>query len=152
MTKQPMSMERFIMLLVIVIGLSLVGQGIGLVFGAWFDIQEAVFLAPTMAIPLVIFAGFFIKLSAVPPYLNWVTYVSFFRYGFEGSMLAIYYERPPIDCFQPYCYFRSPNKLLQEFDMDQGSYLFCIAGLLFYFVAMRFAGYFFLRSKMKSMR
>ncbi|XP_046639073.1 ATP-binding cassette sub-family G member 1-like isoform X3 [Daphnia pulicaria] len=152
MTKQPMSMERFIMLLVIVIGISLAGQGIGLFFGAGFDIQEAVFLAPTMAIPLLIFAGFFIKLSAVPPYLNWLTYVSFFRYGFEGSMLAIYYERPPIDCFQPYCYFRSPNKLLQEFDMDQGSYLFCIAGLLFYFVAMRFAGYFLLRFKLKSMR
>ncbi|XP_046451696.1 ATP-binding cassette sub-family G member 1-like isoform X1 [Daphnia pulex] len=152
MTKQPMNMERFIMLLVIVIGVSLVSQGIGLIFGAWFDIKEAVFLAATMGIPLLIFAGFFIKLSDVPPYLNWMTYVSFFRYGFEGSMLAIYYGRPPIDCFQPYCYFRSPNKLLEQFDMDQGSYLFCIAGLLFYFVVMRFAGYFFLRSKMKSMR
>ncbi len=140
------------MLLVIVIGISLVGQGIGLFFGAAFDIQEAVFLAPTCAIPLVIFGGFFIKLSAIPPYLNWVTYVSFFRYGFEGSMLAIYYGRPPIDCFQPYCYFRSPNKLLEQFGMSQGSYLLCIVGLLFYFVAMRIAGYFLLRFKLKSMR
>jgi hypothetical protein len=141
------------MLLFMVIGISLVGQGIGLFFGAAFDIQEAVFLAPTLAIPLLIFAGFFINLSAVPSYLNWITYVSFFRYGFEGSMLAIYdYGRPSIDCFQPYCYFRSPYKLLEQFDMAQSSYLICIAGLLVYFVAMRFAGYFLLRFKLRSMR
>ena len=153
MTNQPMSFERFSMLLLIAVGMSLVSQGIGLFFGAGFDIQEAVFLAPTMAIPLLIFAGFFINFSSVPSYLNWITYVSLFRYGFEGSMLAIYdYGRPSIDCFQPYCYFRSPYKLLEQFDMNQSSYLICVVGLLVYFFVMRFAAYFLLRFKLKSIR
>ena len=86
------------------------GQGIGLVVGAVFDIQSAAFMAPTFAIPFLLFAGFFISLSSIPSYMKWMSYVSFFRYGFEGSMLAIYdYDRAPLDCFESYCHFRFPR-------------------------------------------
>lgn len=151
MTGQPMSMARFSMLLLTTICMSLVGQGIGLVFGAAFDIQTAVFLAPVCSIPLLLFAGFFINFNAIPSFLRWISYVSFFRHGFEGAMLSLYdYDRPPLDCAQPYCYFRSPSKFLETFDMDQSSYWLCIVGMLVYFVVMRVIGYFLLRFKLKS--
>lgn len=152
MSNQPMSMDRFSMLLCITICISLVGQGIGLVAGAVFDIQSAAFLAPVCAIPFLLFGGFFINLSAIPSYLSWLTYVSFFRYGFEGSMLSIYdYNRPPLNCSQPYCHYRLPDKLLEKYDMADSSYYLCIVGMLVNFVVLRLAGYVFLRLKLKSM-
>ncbi|EFX86593.1 ABC protein, subfamily ABCG [Daphnia pulex] len=151
MTGQPLSLQRFSMLLCMTIFTSLVGQGIGLVVGAVFDIQSAAFMAPTFAIPFLLFAGFFINFKSIPSYMNWMTYVSFFRYGFEGSMLAIYdYDRPPLDCSEPYCYFRFPQKFLEKFDMAHSSYSICVVGMLVYFVVMRVAGYFLLRFKVKN--
>ena len=67
-------------------------------------------------------------------------------------MLAIYNDRPPLECSQPYCYFRSPAKFLESFAMEQSSYLICIIGMLAYFFVLRFAGYFLLRSKLKTIR
>ncbi|XP_057375095.1 ATP-binding cassette sub-family G member 1-like isoform X2 [Daphnia carinata] len=151
MSNQPMSMDRFSMLLCITICIALVGQGIGLVVGAAFDIQSAAFLAPVFAIPFLLFAGFFINLNAIPSYLMWMSYVSFFRYGFVGSMLSIYdYDRPPLNCSQPYCHYRLPDKLLEQYDMADCSYSSCIVGMLVYFVVLRLAGYIFLRLKLKS--
>jgi hypothetical protein len=153
MTYQPLSLQRFSMLLFITICMSLVGQGVGLFFGTAFGIQSAVFLGPTCAIPFFLFAGYFINFNSVPSYLNWITNISLFRFGFEGSMLAIYdYDRPPLECDQPYCYFRSPYKFLENFAMEQSSYLICITGMLAYFVVLRVAGYFLLRFKLKSIR
>jgi ABC-type multidrug transport system permease subunit len=153
MTGQPLSLQRFSMLLCITIFTSLVGQGIGLVVGAVFDLQSAAFMAPTFAIPFLLFAGFFINFKSIPSYMNWMTYVSFFRYGFEGSMLAIYdYDRPPLDCSEPYCHFRFPQKFLEKFDMAHSSYSICVFGMVVYFVVMRVAGYFLLRFKVKSVR
>ncbi len=151
MTGQPLSLQRFSMLLCMMIFISLVGQGIGLVVGAVFDIKSAAFMSPTFAIPFLRFAGFFINLNSIPSYMTWMTYVSFFRYGFEGSMIAIYdYDRPPLDCSEPYCHFRFPQKFLEKFDMAHSSYLLCVIGMLVYFFVMLIAGYFLLRFKVKS--
>ncbi|KAI9554261.1 ABC protein [Daphnia sinensis] len=151
MTDQPMCMIRFSLLLLTTTCMSLVGQGIGLVFGALFDIQAAVFLAPVCAIPLLLFAGFFIQLNSIPYYLRWISYASFFRHGFEGAMLSVYdFDRPPLNCSQSYCYFRNPHKFLETFDMEQSSYYVCITGLMVYFVVLRIAGYFILRFKLNS--
>ncbi|XP_046639075.1 ATP-binding cassette sub-family G member 1-like [Daphnia pulicaria] len=153
MTGQPLSLQRFGMLLCVTICMSLVGQGVGLFFGTALSIQSAVFLGPTCAIPFFLFAGYFINLNSVPSYLSWFSYISVFRYGFEGSMIAIYdYDRPPLECAQPYCYFRSPQKFLENFAMEQSSYLFCILGMLAYFIILRILGYFLLRSKLKMIR
>lgn len=153
MSNQPLSLERFSMLLCITICISLVGQGIGLVVGAAFDIQSAAFLAPVCAIPFLLFSGFFINFNSIPSYLSWMSYLSFFRYGFEASMLSIYdNDRPPLNCSQPYCHYRSPSKLLEKFDMAESSYSLCVVGMLVYFVVLRLAGYVFLRLKLKTNR
>lgn len=151
MTGQPMCMMRFSMLLLVTICMSLVAQGIGLVFGAAFDIQTALFLSAVFAIPLLLFNGFCLRFNSIPFYLRWMSYGSLFRHGFEGAMLSVYdYDRPPLNCSQPYCYFRYPRKILETFDMDQSSYYVSIIGLMMYFVVMRIAGYFVLRFKLKS--
>jgi len=70
--------------------------------GAAFSIQVAVLAAPGYySIPA--FSGFFINVNTFPPYMIWITYISFMRYGFERSMLAIYgYDRATLVC----CHYR----------------------------------------------
>lgn len=153
MSGQPMSADRFAMLMGITISLALCGQGIGLLLGAFFDIQVAVFLAPTGCIPFVLFAGFLVNLNSVPYYMSWMTYFSFMRYAFEGSMLSIYsFDRPLLTCSKMYCHLRYPHKLLEQFDMAESSYFLSVVGMLTFFLVVRVIGYFALSFKLKYMR
>ncbi len=153
MTNQPMSIERFGMLLAITICMSLVAQGIGLLVGAAFSIQVAVFVAPACAIPFLLFSGFFVNLNSIPPYMSWIADVSFFRYAFQGSMVATYgFDRPPLTCSQAYCHFRYAQKFLEQFDLGQSSYYMSVVGLLIFFILIRVAGYIVLRFKLRHVR
>ncbi|XP_046639058.1 ATP-binding cassette sub-family G member 1-like [Daphnia pulicaria] len=153
MTNQPMSIERFGMLLAITICMSLVAQGIGLLVGAAFSIQVAVFVAPACAIPFLLFSGFFVNLNSIPPYMSWIADVSFFRYAFQGSMVATYgFDRPPLTCSQAYCHFRYAQKFLEQFDLGQSSYYMSVVGLLIFFILIRVAGYVVLRFKLRHVR
>lgn len=69
MSNQPLSIERYTMLMCISICLSLCGQGIGLLLGAIFDTQVAVFLSTIGCIPFVLFAGFLFNLNSIPSYI-----------------------------------------------------------------------------------
>jgi ATP-binding cassette subfamily G (WHITE) protein 1 len=151
MTNQPMSMDRFGMLLAITICMSLVGQGVGLLFGAAFNIKLAVFLALSCLMPFMVFSGFNATYDSIPYYLKGLIYVSFFHYSFEGSMISIYgFGRHFLNCSQVYCQFRNPQRILEEFNMDQSSYYWSVIGLLVFFLVVRVAGYFALRFKLKN--
>ena len=44
-------------------------------------------------------AGFFVTLKNMPIYMHWMSYIAYVRYGFEGTMQAIYgFERPKLVC------------------------------------------------------
>lgn len=43
--------------------------------------------------------------------MQWVTYISYIRYGFEGCMVAIYGGgREKLRCSEAYCHYRNPGK------------------------------------------
>ena len=178
MTSQPLCFDRFFMLLAISIGTSSVAQGIGLLVGAAADVQVrnrywcplwiiansavhtrfgslqlAVFLAPAATIPFLLFSGFFVNLSAIPAYMQWIPYISFMRYAFEGSLLAIYgFGRAQLNCSQPYCHFKFPTKFLEQFDMNHSVYLCSLLSLVAYFLIIRLGGYFVLKCKLRNLR
>ncbi len=152
-SNQPVSLERFSMVLGITIWLSLIGQGIGLFFGALFSPEVAAYFAPISSMPLLLFSGLFLKLSAVPTYLSWINYLSFVRYCFEGYILSIYgYDRPPLECSDSFCFFRYPQKVVEYLDFGQISYLWCTVGMFFNFLLVRVGGYFALRFKLRHVR
>lgn len=153
MTSQPTDIMRFSMFLGTCLLISFVAQSVGLVVGAAMNVQNGVFLAPVMSVPFLLFSGFFVSFDAIPVYLRWITYLSYIRYGFEGTALATYsFGREKLKCFQVYCHFKNPETTLEELDMLDADFTFDILALLLIFVVLRIAAYLFLRWKLKTAR
>lgn len=155
MTDQPFEAHRFFMFSSMCVMTSLVAQSLGLAIGAAMDIQGAVFLGPITSIPVLLFSGFFVNFSTIPIYLRWITYISYVRYGFEGTLLSIYgYDRKPLHCSEPYCHYKKPNKFLEEMDIPTSDHWFWVdfLVLVLFFIILRLIGYFVLRWKLKAER
>ncbi|XP_029667790.1 ATP-binding cassette sub-family G member 4 isoform X1 [Formica exsecta] len=152
-TSQPADVTRYCMFVGICLLISFVAQSVGLVVGAAMNVQNGVFLAPVMSVPFLLFSGFFVSFDAIPVYLRWITYLSYIRYGFEGTALTVYgYGREKLKCFQVYCHFKNPEMTLEELDMLDADFTLDILALLLIFVVLRIAAYFFLRWKIKNAR
>lgn len=70
--------------------------------------QNGTFIAPTITIPMMMFAGFGVTLRDLPSYLKWGSHISFLRYGLEGVVGAIYGQgRETLACEEKvYCHYR----------------------------------------------
>lgn len=88
LTSQPMEWQRVTMFVCICVLTSLVSQSLGLLIGAGMSVESGVFLGPVASIPTVLFSGFFVNFNTIPGYLQWLTWVSYVRYGFEGNFPA----------------------------------------------------------------
>uniref|UniRef100_A0A182M9Z6 ABC transporter domain-containing protein n=1 Tax=Anopheles culicifacies TaxID=139723 RepID=A0A182M9Z6_9DIPT len=153
LTSQPMDPKRVGMFVLICILTSLVAQSLGLLIGAGMSVETGVFLGPVSTIPIILFSGFFVNFDVIPSYLQWVTYVSYVRYGFEGAMVSVYgMDRNKLACTEIYCHFRSPKKFLEEMSMDNAEYWIDATALFGFFIALRVVAYFVLRWKLHSIR
>ncbi|XP_058792201.1 ATP-binding cassette sub-family G member 4 [Phymastichus coffea] len=153
LTSQPPELFRFSMFLGTCLLISFVAQSVGLVVGAAMNVQNGVFLAPVMSVPFLLFSGFFVSFDAIPVYLRWITYLSYIRYGFEGTALATYsFGRKKLKCFAEYCHFKKPLETLEELDMKDADFTLDVLALLLIFLVLRIAAYLFLRWKLKSSR
>ncbi|XP_058059239.1 ATP-binding cassette sub-family G member 1-like [Anopheles bellator] len=153
LTSQPMDPKRVGMFVLICILTSLVAQSLGLLIGAGMSVETGVFLGPVSTIPIILFSGFFVNFDVIPSYLQWVTYVSYVRYGFEGAMVSVYgMDRAKLACTEIYCHFRSPKKFLEEMSMDNAEYWIDATALFGFFISLRVIAYFVLRWKLHSIR
>jgi len=119
-----------------------------------------VFVAPVTGIPVLLFSGFFVSFDTIPKYMQWLTYISFARYSWEGMLVAIYgNNRGPLDCGDDVrrCRFPDSGDVLSTMDIDEdalqiahGKFWFdcCVLGL--FFVTLRLVTYMVLRYKIKT--
>ena len=115
--------------------------------------QNGVFFGPVASVPILLFSGFFVNFNTIPGYLQWVPYVSYIRYGFEGAMISIYgYGREKLSCSEAYCHFRNPTKFLEEMDMATAKYWIDAVALGGFFILLRCVAYIVLRLKLRSKR
>ncbi|KAB7503421.1 hypothetical protein Anas_12765 [Armadillidium nasatum] len=153
MTNQPYEAERFLLIVIFGIFNSLISQSIGLAVGAALNVQHAVFVAPVLVIPQILFSGFFILISAIPVYLRWLTYLTYVSYCYQGSFKITYgLDRNNLHCSEAFCFFKNPKKILQEFDINNSGLWFDCVILLIYFFIIRILGYFILRWKVRKER
>lgn len=149
LTGQPFETSRFILFVMLMMIVSFVGQSFAVLIGAAIDIQNAVYLGPLLNLPMFIFCGFFIPVRDMPSYLQWLTYISYFRYAFEATMIIIYgYDRADLDCDpESLCIFVEPHSFLEELSINEFSVPVCFLILGVFLLAFRIIGYFVLKYK-----
>ncbi len=121
-------------------------------------LQTAVFVAPVTGIPVLLFSGFFVNFDTIPSYMQWMTYISFARYSWEGTIVAIYgNNRGSLNCDKPRCIFKSSKEVLEAMDvnenamfLDYAKFHFDCIVLGFFFITLRLITYLVLRYKVKS--
>jgi ATP-binding cassette subfamily G (WHITE) protein 1 len=91
-TSQILEIWRFITYIFVMILLSFLTQGFGLLVSAYFvnNITAATVIGATVNIPLFLFTGLLIKIKSMPAFFQPLTYISYFRLAFECLMAIIY--------------------------------------------------------------
>lgn len=104
--------------------------------------QKGVYIGPVLNVPILLFSGFFVSLNSIPTSLRWISEISYIRYGFEGTMQAVYgFNRTNLQCSEPYCHFKAPARFLEEMDMDKADFKFDCTALLGFFLILRILCY-----------
>ncbi|XP_036142330.1 ATP-binding cassette sub-family G member 4 isoform X2 [Monomorium pharaonis] len=117
MTGQPMEYNRILQMWSVCLLTTILAQAFGILLGIVFATELAIFLIAAINIPLLLFAGFYVKIEEMLIYLQPLGFISYFRYLFEGMMQALYLDRPNLSCPEMYCYLSSPKKILSIMDV-----------------------------------
>lgn len=150
LTGQPNETERIAMFWGICGLMAWTAQMYGMVAGCLCPVEVSPFVVPSSIVPMVLFSGFFIRYGELLDAYKPLTYVSYFRYGFEGLALATYgFNRTEIGCEEMFCYYRKSKKVLELLEIQNSNYWFDVAGLGVWITVLHVLLYVSLRLRLK---
>lgn len=112
-------------------------------------------MGPTLSVPMMMFAGFGVRLSDLPLFFYWLSYLSYLRFGLEGLVGAIYgLDRETLNCPTEvhYCHYKYPKKLLAEVGVPSDQFDNDVVILIFFVFILRIAAFLMLKRKLLSLR
>jgi len=80
---------------------------------------------PLVLMPQILLAGLMINIESIPVFLNWIQYVSFFRYSYEALMVNIWGDWGPIGCsggMNGRCPYKAGKAVLSLLSFEDDSY------------------------------
>ena len=109
--------------------------------------QVAVFAGPISSIPILLFSGYFVTFNTIPTYLQWLSYSSYVRYSFEGTVMVVYgMDRGDLGCpTNTTCMFKTSEEVLEALDVSGAEIYWDFLIMFGYFVGLRILCYLVLR-------
>lgn len=150
MTAQPLEWFRIGLFFMIVVLVTLVSQGLGMVVGSVCSVTLGVIVGPFTIAPFLVFSGFFLRLADASSYLHWLFHISYLKYALEGASNAIFgFNRPKLQCNQIYCHYQIPNKFMKMIDMDHSDLVTVTMVLLGMCILLRIIAFYFMSLRIK---
>lgn len=136
----------------------LAGESIGLMIGASiYDFEKSIAVMTVFALCFMLVGGFFVR--NVPEFMDWMKFLSPFKYAFDGSRQLVFDRDVPCDgsgSLEDLCNgadygYATPEEVL-EFIGVQGSVAFNVGCLFILFLVPRIVAYIALRMKKEGER
>jgi len=102
------------------------------------DAKQAMELVPALFVPQILFAGFFIKMELIPPFLRWIQYICGLKWGMNHLLLTQFSDVP------------AAQAMLKANDALEDDHWFYIVILIAMSVLLRTLALFFLARKRKA--
>lgn len=106
--------------------------------------EAATTVAPLFIIAMMFFAGFIISFDQMAPWIGWLSYLSFSKYGYQALMLTEYYKLD-LPCMHDFFLRCDP---LGDFDSPQDTQTSLMALGIMY-VVLTFISYLILKAVSK---
>ncbi|EZA53360.1 Protein white [Ooceraea biroi] len=111
-------------------------------------ISMALSVGPPVIIPFLLFGGFFLNTASVPFYFEWLSYLSWFRYGNEALLINQWSDVDFIACTRNNVTCpKSGHMILETYNFREDGFWMDIVCLFALIVAFRFLAFLALLSK-----
>ncbi|XP_045473258.1 protein white-like [Harmonia axyridis] len=80
--------SRWIVAVLLILLTSLIAMGIGYAVSIIAaSMNEAFSITALVMVPFMLFSGIFVNIKSIPSCLKWLSYISWYRYGYEGLLI-----------------------------------------------------------------
>ncbi|KAM3961766.1 LOW QUALITY PROTEIN: eye pigment precursor family transporter white [Aphomia sociella] len=106
------------------------------------SVSMAASVGPPIIIPFMLFGGFFLNSGSVPPYLGWISYLSWFRYGNEALLVNQWSGVDSIACTRENFTCPASGKVvLETLSFSEDDFQMDVINMVLLFVGFRFLAY-----------
>ncbi|XP_063531228.1 protein white [Cydia strobilella] len=106
------------------------------------SVSMAASVGPPIIIPFMLFGGFFLNSGSVPPYLGWISYLSWFRYGNEALLVNQWAGVDSIACTREnFTCPASGQVVLETLSFSENDFTFDVVNMVLLFIGFRLLAY-----------
>ncbi|XP_049695076.2 protein white [Helicoverpa armigera] len=106
------------------------------------SVSMAASVGPPIIIPFMLFGGFFLNTGSVPPYLGWISYLSWFHYGNEALLVNQWSGVETIACTREnFTCPASGQVVLDTLSFSEDDFTMDVVNMILLFIGFRFLAY-----------